>query len=165
MHPVASTQIRVPEQKNGMCPYLAPIPYICECMGMIRLPDLSPDAIPIARCVHRIMAAKGLPHARTCVEAGLSRDYARDLFRGKSKNPKQAELQQLAAAMGVAVSDLTEIRPVPVDQRGYDLPYTSDEMALIDLWRLLSDDGRDMALSAIAKLITTHSRRSQTRDV
>ena len=128
---------------------------------MARIPNLSPDAAPIARAVHKLMVDRGLTPSRTCLEAGLSPNYARDLFRGKSKNPKQHELQLLAAAIGVDVSELTEIRSAPVEQIRDDSPYTDDELALIDLWRLLSDDGRDMALTAIARLLAKHSRSRQ----
>lgn len=132
---------------------------------MRRLPAISPDAVAVARVVHRIMRERGADHVEVSLEAGLSKDYVRDLFRAKSKNPKQAELQKLASTLNVDVSTLTEVGAVAGEQVGGDLSYTDEEVALIGLWRLLSDDGQEVVLTQIAKLVPKHPRRRQANDI
>ncbi len=124
-----------------------------------RNPDLSEEAVPVARELHRHLTERGLHHVDVSLSAGLGRDYLRDLFRGKSKNPKGDELLKVSGYLRIPLRALAEQDAIAGDQIGGDHPYTQEEIALVDLWRLLSDIGRDRALSAIAKLITQFPRR------
>jgi transcriptional regulator with XRE-family HTH domain len=61
----------------------------------------------IARNVRLRMKAKGLGQKALSLKAGLNDTYVRDLFKGKSLNPRQEHLQKLALALECRVSDLT----------------------------------------------------------
>ena len=124
-----------------------------------RNPDLANDAVPVARKLHGILSERGLHHVAVSQQAGLGRDYLRDLFRGKSKNPKADELVRITKALAVGLSEVTEKGTPLQDKLSGDKQYTRVEVALLDLWGLLSDVGRDEALGAIAKLITLYPRR------
>jgi transcriptional regulator with XRE-family HTH domain len=66
------------------------------------------DEGAIARNVRLRMEAKGLGPKALSLKADLNETYVRDILKGKSRNPRQAHLQKLAAALDCRVSDLTD---------------------------------------------------------
>lgn len=127
--------------------------------SMAKIPDLAPEAIPLASVLRSLLVRRNLYHVKISQDAGLGAGYIRDIIRGKSRNPKAAELQRLAEALGVDIAELTEVGAVARNHLGNDHPYTDEESGWVDLWRLLNDEGRDLALGYVAKLITKHARR------
>lgn len=122
-------------------------------------PPLDGRAAPIARLIHGILLASGRHHVDVSLEAGLGRDYLRDLFRGKSQKPNYADLVRVIEALGADPAALSEHGATPSYKEGGDQSYTKEESALLDLWRLLSDAGQHEALGMIARLIIKHPRR------
>jgi len=61
----------------------------------------------IARNVRKRMDAKGIGPKALSLKAGLNETYVRDILKGRSRNPRQAHLQNLALALECRVSDLT----------------------------------------------------------
>jgi transcriptional regulator with XRE-family HTH domain len=76
----------------------------------------------IARNVRLRMEAKGFTPKGLSLAATLNETYVRDILKGKSRNPTNARLQKLAAALDCRVADLTgELDPTdggsPADLR------------------------------------------------
>lgn len=58
-----------------------------------------PNATVLQRRIHERMIASGSNSFRLATEAGLGRDFVRDLFRGKVKSPSALSLSRLAKAL------------------------------------------------------------------
>ena len=100
------------------------------------LPD---DASPLAQEIYARMQALGLNQKRLAIEAGLKDTYVRDIFVGRSKNPKHEELIKLASRLGCTIEDLVGGINIPRQlESGRKLAYKPDEIALIKLWRRMS---------------------------
>jgi transcriptional regulator with XRE-family HTH domain len=125
---------------------------------MIKVPEVAADAAPLARIVRDLMVDRGFNATALARAAKLNKDYLRNLFDGKSRNPKGEQLTRLAAALGVPLSVLTKIDAAD-DHIGDNRPDASIELSVLALWRLLDDDGRDLALLTLAKLVAAHARK------
>jgi transcriptional regulator with XRE-family HTH domain len=126
---------------------------------MVKIPPLSPNAIPAARELHKMLLDKGLHHVQVSLQAGLGSGYLRDLFRAANLRPSAEALQRLAATLDVELSALTpQVGTIRSDQPRADAPYSPNEIALIELWRLLNDDARENILAEIAKAIVRNPR-------
>ncbi|WP_043743766.1 helix-turn-helix domain-containing protein [Paramagnetospirillum magneticum] len=90
-----------------------------------RVPKLSHEAAPLARSVHAFMAGRGLSMRGWCRRAGLSANVLAELFSGRTRSLKYATLERLAAAEGVAASDLAA---------GAGLVRVSDVAAAVSAW-------------------------------
>jgi transcriptional regulator with XRE-family HTH domain len=110
---------------------------------------LSPDAGPVAREVYRRMGAMGLGQKALALRAGLNETYVRDLFRGKSKNPKNQQLSKIAKALGCTLNDLTNPRGAENIEENEKSAQSSEEVALLRVWRRASPTGRDRITEAI----------------
>lgn len=128
---------------------------------------LSTDASPIARAVFARMVDAQMTQKALALKANLNETYVRDLFKGKSKNPKQEQLVKLAGALSCRVADLiqppdtTEIDALGLKQEKPQFIDDPDELALLGLWRAVLPETKH-ALLAIAKtsLIGTSIRKS-----
>lgn len=104
--------------------------------------ELSEAAGPIAREVFRRMREAGLTQKALAVKAGVNEGYVRDLFRGKSTNPRQDHLAKIAMVLGCTILDLIDPgAPRRAPQRG-EVVNKPDELALLDFWRRLTNDGK-----------------------
>jgi transcriptional regulator with XRE-family HTH domain len=132
----------------------------------------SPGAIPIAYEVHRRMVDLGLSQKALAVRAGLGPSYVADLFAGKSRNPKNEQLEKLAKALGCEVADLTHPQRAasndPERHDGVDassiLPLYPSELPLLRLWRVLSRDARDQLLLRAIELLPHSIKRRKNSD-
>lgn len=132
---------------------------------MPRTPSLSPDAIPIAREIYRRMVEKGFTQKTLADAAGVNPTYCRDLFTGRSKNPKQDQLKAIAKALDCSLDDLQS--PGRGGQKpGQDvidftglLPLRPSEIPLLKLWRILGEAGRSRIMSEMADLVPVAPRR------
>jgi transcriptional regulator with XRE-family HTH domain len=122
-------------------------------------PALSESAAPVARIIHALLEERGLHHVEVSLSAGLGSGYLRDLFRGKSKKPSHEDLAKVADVLGVGIAALSEESSASIDKDGGDKPDAEEAIALLKLWGLLSDEGQDLALGMIAKMIIKHPRR------
>jgi phage repressor protein C with HTH and peptisase S24 domain len=66
------------------------------------------DVNRIAENVRTRMVALGLTPKALSTKAGLNPTYVRDLFVGKSRNPRTEHIAKLASCIGCQVTDLTE---------------------------------------------------------
>ena len=120
---------------------------------MKRTPTLSPDASPVAREVHRRATEQGFTQKGLAVASGVNETYVRDLYKGKSKNPKGDQIEKIARALGCTVDDLRRPgRPEGAHTPG-EFIKDPDELALIGLWRALSDSLRGLALYQVNQLL------------
>lgn len=122
-------------------------------------PRLLENATSVARVIHTILIDRDLHHAEVSLAAGLGRDYLRDLFRGKSQRPNYVDLVKISDALGVEIGDLAQEGAAPIYKESSEEPQTEEHRALLDLWDMLSDEGRDKAIGEIAKLIIRYRRR------
>jgi transcriptional regulator with XRE-family HTH domain len=94
--------------------------------------EISPRAIPFAREIHRRMVAAGLNQAELARRAGLGITYVRDLFRGKSRNPRIDHALKLA---GVFEASLTELGFVnTATPSAGEIVKDPDKLALLAFW-------------------------------
>lgn len=105
-------------------------------------PVIDPGAIPLAHEVHRRMIAAGLRQKSLALKAGLNPTYVRDLFRGRSRNPKERELSKLAAALKCELSDLANPRGSGAEPLDKDCVKDIEEIRLLDIWRTLTPQAR-----------------------
>ncbi len=97
----------------------------------------------IARNVRLRMEVKGLGPKALSLQAGLNETYVRDLLKGRSRNPKQAHLQQLAVALDCRASDLTgETEPATPGAMLTDEAISE----LVAAFRSTDEQGREMIL-------------------
>lgn len=112
--------------------------------------ELSEESGPIAREVYRRMREAGLTQKALALKAGVNEGYVRDLFRGKSTNPRQDHLAKIALVLGCTILDLIDpsaARRAP--QRG-EVVNKPDELALLNFWRNLTLEGkRHVLMTAI----------------
>ena len=99
------------------------------------------DEGTIARNVRRRMAAKGLGPKALSRKAGLNETYVRDLLKGRSLNPRQAHLQNLAVALDCRVSDLTD----ETDASQADATLTDEiKRELLEAYESADENGRNL---------------------
>lgn len=122
-------------------------------------PLLDPSAAPIAGTIHALLIESGRHHVDVSLEAGLGRDYLRDLFRGKSQKPNHEDLVKITNILGAPISALSEQGAASTKEDRGNKPYVKEDVALLSLWGLLSKEGQDRALAEIAKLILKYPRR------
>lgn len=128
---------------------------------------LSPDAAPVAHEVYNRMRLAGLTQKSLAVAAGLNETYVRDLFSGRSQNPKSEHLAKLADALRCQVADL--IRPISAAASAEDiefakpadlLPLRPAEVGLIRLFRVLDQPERDALIDMAAELMSISRHKS-----
>ena len=91
--------------------------------------------------ITRFAAANNESPSGACLAAGVGKNYVSELKRGKT--PSVASVADLAAYLGVSVSDLVGDAKTPA------------ELApLADAWADLNDEGRDEAIRYIGYLTT-----------
>lgn len=110
---------------------------------------LSMDAGPVAREIYRRMASMGLGQKALALKAGLNETYVRDLYQGKSKNPKNQQLSKIAKVLGCTLNDLTNPRGAEDIEESEKAAQSSEEIALLRVWRRASPTGRDRITEAI----------------
>ena len=124
---------------------------------------LSQSAAPIAREIYRLMVERGFNQKSLAIAAGLSETYCRDLFIGKSRNPKSEHLQRLADVLGVSVSQLMNLEPASpaqnVQKPADVISFRPSEVLLVQSWRILDDGAKNHILNEIARLMPTPRRR------
>lgn len=118
-------------------------------------------ASPIAQRVYDRMVALKLNQKSLAEKAGLNLTYVRDLYKGRSKNPKMTELYRLASALECDVTDLTGKGGAGSLNGLSEENYTPEEIGLIEMWRVLGKVGRDRVLETIEGLIPTVLRRDR----
>lgn len=113
------------------------------------------------------MVAAGFNQRSLALAAGLSETYCRDLFIGKSKNPKSDQLAAIAQVLNCTVEQLTNpgavVAQAPdnvVDLSGVG-KLRGVEPLLIRMWRMLGTDARTAVLNHISSLIDTAAPRKQ----
>jgi transcriptional regulator with XRE-family HTH domain len=74
--------------------------------------------------------------------AGLNPTYIRDLFTGKSKNPRHAHVQRIAVALGCTILDLIDPRPPGARPQASEVVDAPDELAFLRFWRTLNPEGK-----------------------
>jgi transcriptional regulator with XRE-family HTH domain len=129
----------------------------------VREVELSADALPVAREIHRRMVAAGLGQKSLAALAGVNETYIRDIFKARSLNPKWDQLSKVAAALGCTVSELTNPRPPGVPPETGQFVDDPDELAWLSFWRRLSPAGRGKMLDDAAKNAPTPVRARQPR--
>lgn len=117
--------------------------------GMKRVAALPQDAGPLARELHRRMVEKDMGQKALALAAGVNETYVRDILRGKSLNPKQAQLDKVAKALGCSVQDLISPGRPQQLQDNERTAQTDEELALLRIWRRASDIGRDRIMRSI----------------
>jgi transcriptional regulator with XRE-family HTH domain len=104
--------------------------------------ELTDAASPIAREVFRRMRGAGLTQKALAVKAGVNEGYVRDLFRGKSLNPRQDHLAKIAMVLGCTIMELIDPGASHrAPQRG-EVVNKPDELALLQFWRTLTLEGK-----------------------
>jgi transcriptional regulator with XRE-family HTH domain len=107
---------------------------------------LSTTASPVAREIHRRMEALEMSPTRLALRAGVNATYVRDLFSGKSQNPRHAHVQRIAVALGCTILDLIDPRPPGERVQISEVVDRPDELAFLRFWRALSSEGKNQFL-------------------
>ena len=115
----------------------------------MRAIKLSADAIPAAREIHRRMIARNLGQKSLALTAGVNETYVRDLFQGKSQNPKLNELVKIAQALDCTILDLVDSARADQVKDGENTAKTASELGLLRIWRRASPGGRARITGAI----------------
>jgi transcriptional regulator with XRE-family HTH domain len=132
---------------------------------MPRTPSLSPDAIPIAREIYRRMVEAGFSQKTLADAAGVNATYCRDLFAGRSKNPKSDQLQLIAKALDCTVEDLQnpgnarQAAPNQVVQLPSPLQLRPAEIPVLKVWRLLDRPHQDRIFNAMLDAVDAATSR------
>ena len=132
---------------------------------MTKTPSLPPDAGPVARAVYQRMMSSNLGQKALAHLAGVNETYIRDILKGKSKNPKSDQLLKVATALGCDLEDLTGPRRSSSNNHGGKLPYSESEIALIEMWRILSPSGKNIVISKIIEMLPRATKGRQANDV
>lgn len=123
---------------------------------MATLRKLPEDATFTARELVRRMESGGFTQKSLATAAEVNETYVRDILRGKSKNPKSQQLKKVADALGCEVADLTDPGRSGSDKPLGKAPNRSSEVALIEMWRVLSPHGQTLAIKKVAQLLPRH---------
>ena len=125
------------------------------------------DAAPVARAIYARMDELKMNPTQLSREAGLNATYVRDILEGKSKNPKTAEIERLAKALGCgSVADLmayadpsarcvATLAPDPVSTR--KIPHPDHQMRkvlLLDIWDCLTERDQEVTMRVVNGLIS-----------
>lgn len=113
------------------------------------------------------MMALGLTQKSLAMKAGLNETYVRDLFKGKSLNPKGQHLAKLATALECSITDLLSVDPRRTGEQPQSGEFVDDpeEMALVRLWRTLSPLGRQLMLTSVRSAIPGRPSRRKANDI
>ena len=114
---------------------------------------LPEDASFTAREIHRRMLDLGFSQKSLAARADVNSTYIRDIFLGRSQNPKTEQLQKVATALGCFVTDLTDPGWAGANEPTSEAPDHPSELAIIEMWRVLSPFGRDKAIRQVAGLL------------
>ena len=95
------------------------------------------------------MLAKGFGQKALALAADVNETYVRDLFKGKSKNPKNDQLSKIAKALGCTLSDLTDPRRAEDIQESEKIAQSPEEVELLRIWRRAAPTGRARIIDAI----------------
>lgn len=113
----------------------------------------APDAGFTAHEVYRRMKASGFNQLSLATAADLNSTYVRDILRGKSRNPKSQHIQKLAVALECEPSDLTDPGRSGGDEQPGKAANRLSERAVIEMWRALSEHGKELMIRRIAELL------------
>jgi transcriptional regulator with XRE-family HTH domain len=115
------------------------------------------DASLLVHNLRLRMKAKGVGPKALSLQAGLNETYVRDLLKGRSLNPRQGHLQNLAAALDCRVSDLTGEMATT---RSGDEATQEAKRALLDAFDAMSEEQR-RALLIVAKGMVPEARPAE----
>lgn len=110
---------------------------------------LSSDASPVAREVYRRMAAAKLGQKALALKADVNETYVRDLYVGKSKNPKQQQLAKIAKALDCTLDDLLHPERAEETQDAERTAKTPQEFAVLIAFR---SGGREMRRAIVSAI-------------
>jgi transcriptional regulator with XRE-family HTH domain len=96
----------------------------------------------VANEIRRRMESLGMSPKALSLKAGLNETYVRDLFSGRSKNPRNAHLHALAVALGCTVLDLMDPRPPGRRPQASEVVDAPEELAFLRFWRALTPEGK-----------------------
>lgn len=97
--------------------------------------------------IEAIAMKNGMKPTPACIAAGVGRSFLSDIKRGRT--PSVAQVADLAAYLGVTVSDLVGDAPaVGRDDPGAPLPIAA-------AWEELNEEGRDRLLQYAEDLVAT----------
>lgn len=124
---------------------------------------LSPQATPVAGQIYRRMLDSGHTPTSLSVAAGLGKTYVREIFIGKSKNPKTEQLSRIAKVLGCKLEDLTSlaIQDTRLDEfidAVNVIPLRPREATLVQIYRALDDASRERLIDFGAGLLTSKKR-------
>lgn len=122
---------------------------------MAKLRPPPDDAAFIARELYRRMMEVDPPltQKRLATLAELNPTYVRDILVGKSRNPKSEHLQKLAKALGCDQSDLTDPGRPGGEEHESEATDRFSERAIVEMWRVLSPQGKELMFRRIAELL------------
>jgi transcriptional regulator with XRE-family HTH domain len=134
---------------------LPPRRWLWDASQMATLRKPPPEAAFVARELYRRMLESDPPFNQKSLAAaaGLNVTYVRDILVGKSKNPKSEHLHKLAGALGCESSDLTDPGRSSGDELPGELANRFSERAIVEMWRILSPHGKELAFRRIAELL------------
>ena len=113
------------------------------------------DAGLIVHNLRLRMKAKGVGPKALSLKAGLNETYVRDLLKGRSRNPRQGHLQNLAAALDCQVSDLTGEKPAA---RPGDATTNDAKGKLLDAFDAMTEEQRRAILVVAETMVPPASR-------
>lgn len=113
--------------------------------------ELPPGASYLAREIHRRMRLLGMSQKSLALASRNNETYVRDIFKGRSLNPKSEQFARLASVLGCSVADLLGPDPsIPGSQPQIgDLIQDAEEAAILALWRVLKPRGRRRLLKSM----------------
>lgn len=114
-------------------------------------PDVPANSSILVREIYRRMQAAGLNPTSLARDAGRNPTYFRDLFKSDGTNPKVEFLPGIARALHCSVNDLLDPRGAKSEPDLSGSEYQAEEIALLGLWRLLSEAGRRRVMRAIIR--------------
>lgn len=95
------------------------------------------------------MVEKGLGQKALALKAKVNETYVRDLFVGKSKNPKNDQLSKIAEALGCTLNDLTNPGWAEGIEESEKTAQSPEEVELLRIWRRAAPTGRARIADAI----------------
>ena len=118
-----------------------------------RAPPVDPESVEIGRRAGMIRRRRGLSQDVVAGLAGISKQYVSMLEGGKRRFVRRGLLEDLAAALGCAVADLTGQPYLPPDRATADAMVTVPgiELAVCDC--TLQEDVPDMPARPITELV------------
>jgi transcriptional regulator with XRE-family HTH domain len=119
---------------------------------------MTPDAeTALVRLLRQRMNEVEIRPKALALKAGLGDTYVRDILKGRSRNPKAAELAKLARALDMDAAALMAAASTPQDA---ELVKDPAELLLLRTWRKLVEQERLGVLDYIAFRLGVTSPRA-----